>query len=242
MKNPISSYEVKDEYLRVLPTVDIALLSIIEGELGILLIKRDREPFKDMWALPGGYVDKKDFNTFEAAKRELQEETNLSDIYLEAFNSYSDMYRDPREMIATKPIRIFSHAYYALIDHTKVNAIAGDDAKDAKWFKISQLPKILSFDHSRIINDAINRIKNKINYTNVGFELLPDTFTIPELQDVIETVIGEKLDRNNFRTKVLKLGILIPTNIKKKMQKGKPAPYYTLDKSKLEILQRKSLF
>lgn len=238
----MDKYIVEPFYLKTLNTVDIALLTIIDNEeLGVLLIKRQNHPFKDYWALPGGFIDKNDYNALEAAKRELKEETNLDNIYIESLNQYSDLYRDPRELIASEPIRIFSLAFFALIDHTKVTAIGGSDATEAKWFKISELPK-LAFDHETIIKDAINRIKNKINYTNVGFELLPEKFTIPELQEIIELVLGEKLDRNNFRTKVLKLDILIETSEKKKVSKGKPAPYYKLDKTKMHILQKKSLF
>lgn len=238
----MDKYIVEPFYLKTLNTVDIALLTIIDNEeLGVLLIKRQNHPFKDYWALPGGFIDKNDYNALEAAKRELKEETNLDNIYIESLNQYSDLYRDPRELIATEPIRIFSLAFFALIDHTKVTAIGGSDATEAKWFKISELPK-LAFDHETIIKDAINRIKNKINYTNVGFELLPEKFTIPELQEIIELVLGEKLDRNNFRTKILKLDILIETSEKKKVSKGKPAHYYKLDKTKMHILQKKSLF
>lgn len=223
------------KYPRQANTADIVLLSIIDDELGVLCIKRNDNPFKGYWALPGGYIDNhKDETILDTAKRELEEETGLKNIYIEELGTFSKKNRDPRELIADADTRIISIAHYALIDHSKVHAIAGSDASDAKWFKISELPT-LAFDHEEMVNKAIDRVRGKINYTNVGFELLPEKFTIPEIQKVLECVLGYSLDRNNFRTKILSLNILIELKERKKEGKGKPSPYYKLKKNDLSI-------
>jgi 8-oxo-dGTP diphosphatase len=225
-----------DQYPPMFNTVDIALFSIIDNELGVMLIKRAEEPFKDCWALPGGYVDVlQDEDALKAAERELKEETNLDNIYLEQLYTFTKKGRDPREEMANRPCRIFSIAHFALIDYQKVKAIAGSDAKEVGWFKISKLPK-LSFDHAQIIETAVNRIRNKINYTNVGFELVPKKFTIPELREVFEKVLGRELNPTNFRTKLLKLGLLKDTGLKKVEGRGQPAPIYELNRKKIAIL------
>lgn len=234
MKN--KTYNV-DSYPPMFSTVDIALFSIMNDELGVMLIKRAEEPFKDHWALPGGHVDAElDVDAEAAARRELKEETNLENIYLEQLYTFTTKGRDPREEIANRTCRIFSIAHFALIDHHKVKAIAGSDASDVKWFKLSELPK-LSFDHGKIIQTAVNRIRNKINYTNVGFELVPAKFTIPELRAVFEKVLGRDLNATNFRTKLLKLDILTDTGEKKIEGRGQPAPIYKLNRKKLQSLQ-----
>lgn len=228
-------------------TVDIVLMSVIDNELGVLLIKRENKkdnPFGGNWALPGGYVDgSKDLDALAAAKRELEEETGLKDIYLEQLYTFTSKNRDPREAIANSAMRTWSVAHFALIDYTKVSAIAGSDAEDVKWVKISELNSHdVAFDHEEIIDMAVERVRGKMNYSNVGFELVPSKFTIPELQTIFEHVLSEKLDRNNFRTKMLKLGILVKLSATKKEGPGQPAPYYKLDREKLKKLKGRSLF
>lgn len=234
----MKNYNV-DAYPPMFNTVDIALFSIIDNELAVMLIQRAEEPYKGFWALPGGYIDVgQDEDALAAAKRELLEETSLDNIYLEQLYTFTKRGRDPREEFANRPCRIFSIAHFAIIDYQKVKAIAGSDASDVAWFKISKLPK-LSFDHSEIIETAVSRIRNKINYTNVGFELVPKKFTIPELRSVFEKVLGRDLNPTNFRTKLLKLEILEDTGEKKVEGRGQPAPIYKLDKKKLLELQKK---
>lgn len=223
-------------------TADIVLMSVIDNELGVLLIKRSEEPFKDCWAVPGGYVDSdKDEDALAAARRELEEETGLKDIYLEQLYTYTQKGRDPREDIANQPVRIWSVAHFALIDYTKVQAVAGSDAKDVRWFKISDLPE-LAFDHEHIVQMAVDRVRGKLSYSNIGFELVPEKFTIPELQTIFEKVIGEKMDRNNFRTKLLKMNVLKATGEIKQEGRGQPPPLYTLDREALSKLKGRSLF
>lgn len=219
-------------------TADIVLLSIKDNELAVLLIKRKEWPYNDSWALPGGFMDgDKDSSILDAARRELQEETGLDNIYLEQLATFSQKGRDPREEVANSPVRVISTAHIALIDYKKVHAVAGSDASEAKWFKLSEIPP-LAFDHNEIIETAVHRVRNKINYTNVGFELVPKTFTIPELREVFEHVLGRKLNATNFRTKILKLNVLTPVGKKRIEGKGQPAPLYKLDAKGLKQLMQ----
>ena len=162
------------------------LMSIKNNELSVMLIKRKEIPFMGCWALPGGYAQADiDDNILACSKRELEEETGVNDIYLEELCSFTQKYRDPREMIANSTVRIITIAHLALIDYKKVNAIAGDDAEEVEWFSVNKLPKNLAFDHKLIIEKAIDRVRGKLNYSNVGFEFVDKkSFTIPELQTI----------------------------------------------------------
>jgi len=226
------------------PTSDIVLMSVKDNELAVLLILRKEYPYQDCWALPGGFMNKNDETSLDAAKRELKEETKLSDIYLEELCSFTKNGRDPRQHIANSQARVITLAYIALIDHNKVNAIAASDAKKVEWKTLSEIKELdLAFDHELIIEKAIERVRGKLNYSNIGFEFVDKkSFTIPELQTVFEQVLGRKLDRNNFRTKILKLGVLEKLNEKKQKGPGKPAPYYTVNLEKIHQLQGQSLF
>mgnify|MGYP002651507313 CR=1 FL=1 len=239
-KNPGISYDSK-KYMALngfALTADIVLLSIKDNELAVLLIKRKEWPFNGSWALPGGFMDgDKDLDLLETARRELLEETNIDNIYLEQLATFSTKGRDPREGVANSPVRVISTAHIALIDYKKVTAVAGSDAEDAKWFKLSEIPP-LAFDHNLIIESAVHRVRNKINYSNVGFELVPKTFTIPELREVFEHVLGRKLNATNFRTKILKLKVLKALGKKRIEGKGQPAPLYKLDTKGLETLMK----
>jgi 8-oxo-dGTP diphosphatase len=152
------------------------------------------------YALPGGFVLEKE-SVEAAAGRELREETGIDKMYLEQLYTFGDPNRDPRG-------RVITVAYYALVPHNQ-SLRAGTDAADAAWFPVSGLPP-LAFDHRKIIDYAHMRIRNKLNYTNVGFELLPRKFTLTELQLVYEAILGELLDKRNFRRKITQQGIVKP--------------------------------
>jgi 8-oxo-dGTP diphosphatase len=209
-------------------TADLVILSLMEKELGLMLVKRLHAPFRDCWALPGGFVDYNE-DIEAAAYRELKEETSLDSAYLEQLYTFGGVKRDPRK-------RIITVAYFALVDYKKVTVKAGSDAKEVKWFKLSELPA-LAFDHGLIIEKAIERIRNKISYTPIGFELIPETFTIPELRKVFESILARKINPTNFRTKLLKLKILKKTKEKRIEGKGQPAPVYSLDREKFFKLE-----
>jgi 8-oxo-dGTP diphosphatase len=206
---------------KLLVTVDIVLFTIRDRRLHLLLIKRLAKPFEHRYALPGGFVLENE-SLDAAAIRELREETGVSDVYLEQLYTFGDPKRDPRG-------RVITVAYYALVPQNQALQ-AGTDAAEAAWFPVEELPN-LAFDHRRIAEYAHQRIRNKLDYTNVGFELLADKFTLTELQLVHEAILGQALDKRNFRRKTIQKGIVQPT---KEWQKTgrKPAQLYRFSERK----------
>lgn len=196
-------------------TVDIVLFTILERQLHVLLIRRLAEPFRGSYALPGGFVLENE-SVDEAAHRELQEETGVEKVFLEQLYTFGEPNRDPRG-------RVITVAYYALVANSHILR-SGTDAADAAWFALNKLPPV-AFDHQYIIEYAQQRLRNKLDYSNVGFELLPEKFTLTELQLVHEAILGANLDKRNFRRKILQQGIVEPS---KEWQKTgrKPAQLY----------------
>lgn len=196
-------------------TVDIVLFTILERQLHVLLIRRLAEPFRGSYALPGGFVLENE-SVDEAAHRELQEETGVEKVFLEQLYTFGEPNRDPRG-------RVITVAYYALVANSHILR-SGTDAADAAWFALDKLPPV-AFDHQSIIEYAQQRLRNKLDYSNVGFELLPEKFTLTELQLVHEAILGANLDKRNFRRKILQQGIVEPS---KEWQKTgrKPAQLY----------------
>ena len=166
--------------------------------LSVLLVKRGVEPYKDSWAIPGGFI-KMDEDAETSARRELREETGFEAKVVEQFGCYSDVHRDPRE-------RVITIAFFALVPMNEAIR-GGDDAAEAHWFPIDGIPS-LAFDHDRILRDAMKRLKEQIHFQPIGFELLPEVFTMPQLQALYESILEVKFDRRNFANKMNKLGIL----------------------------------
>lgn len=190
--------------------VDIILITSDNGYIKILLIRRKNEPYKGKWALPGGFVKEKEELT-DAAERELKEETGVSGIRLEQLHAFGSVERDPRG-------RVVSIAYIAL--QPKETIVRADsDAIDADWFPIYDLPE-LAFDHDEIVRHALSLLRNKLEHSNVCKYLLPEKFTINELQSVYEAVLGNHLDQKEFSKEILKSGKLTETKISgKKLDK-----------------------
>lgn len=172
---------------------------IREG-LSVLLVERGVEPFKGCWAFPGGFL-KMDEDAETGARRELMEETGFEAVSIFQFGTFSEVNRDPRE-------RVITIAYMALVQKDSVKG--GDDASDARWFPVKEVPP-LAFDHDRILRIALERLKEQIHFHPVGFDLLPEVFTLPQLQALYEAILGVRFDRRNFASKMQKLGILQPT-------------------------------
>lgn len=213
------------EYPRPSLTVDCIIFGLDESsQLKVLLIQRGHEPFKSHWALPGGFVDENE--TLEAAAlRELKEETGVSDVFIEQLFTFGTPGRDPRGRVVTV-------AYYALINLAEHKIGVDTDAQDVKWFPIHELPQ-LAFDHAEILHTAITRLRSKLRYQPVGFELLPDKFTLTQLQQLYETILDKELNKRNFRTKILKMDILKEEDILRGVA-HRPAQLYSFDKNKYE--------
>jgi len=215
-------------------TVDTVALSVQGGQLEIVLVKRKHDPFKNLWALPGGFLDEKDGSVEQAAARELLEETNVGDVYLEQLFTFGDKGRDPRGRVVTV-------SYLALLRQDDLKLRASSDASGVAWWPVLDLPK-LAFDHKRIVEYAHQRIKYKIEYSAAAFSLLPEKFTLRDLQSVYEAVLGHEIDNRNFRKKFLKSGIL--TELDETSQQGsfRPARLYSFAEKEFEQLPDRPVF
>lgn len=205
---------------RLIVTVDVVIFSLRDNaqasDLQVLLIRRRRAPFLGMWAIPGGPVARDE--ALEAtAQRKLAEETGLTGIYLEQLYTFGEPERDPRNRVVTV-------AYFALVPVNAPVPRTDQDAEQVRWWSINSLP-CLAFDHGHILHYALRRLRYKLEYTAVGFELLPDEFTLTELQTAYEIVLGEELDKRNFRRKILSAGIL-ETSGGHRSGEGRPARLY----------------
>jgi 8-oxo-dGTP diphosphatase len=212
-------------------TVDIVIFTIEQGALKVLLVKRGIEPFAGQYAIPGGFVLENE-SLDQAAMRELREETGVAEVYLEQLYSFGDPRRDPRGRVVTV-------AYYALISAEHSQLRAGSDAAAAAWFAVDAVPD-LAFDHPKILAYAVERLRNKLEYTTVGFQLLPEKFSLSELQEVYEAILGKKLDKRNFRRKLALLKILKPTS-EYRRDGRKPARLYRFVAAKFEKLKDKGI-
>jgi len=221
------------DYPRPALTVDIVVFTLRENRLNVLLIQRKEPPFAGMWALPGGFVHM-DEKLEEAAQRELEEETGLQESYLEQLYTYGNLERDPRGRVVTV-------AYFALIAaDASIQAEGGSDATRAAWHPVEN-PPTLAFDHAEIITYAIRRLRYKLEYTAAGFELLPEEFTLTELQTTYEIILGEQLDKRNFRRRILEAGIIEPTP-HMRTGEGRPARLYRYRDDAVAEIKARRLF
>jgi 8-oxo-dGTP diphosphatase len=219
-----SNYD-KDAYEKPSVTVDVCICRFHEGEVQVLLIQRKHPPFRNHWAIPGGFVQiEAKEGLEETAARELEEETGLRGVYLEQLKSYGDPGRDPR-------MRVITVAYFALLRNSALAAQtlqAADDAKEAAWFPLRKLPK-LAFDHATILADLIQRLAGKILYTPLAFHLLEQNFTLAELQAVYESILGREILAPNFRRKMQATYKLEPTQTQRSQGPGRPAAEFTYE-------------
>ena len=219
------------EYSRPNLAVDCVVFGLDQpNNLQVMLIRRNLPPFHNQWALPGGFVRINE-SVDAAARRELQEETGLENIFLEQLYTFGAVDRDPHERVVTV-------AYYALVNLREHAIQAATDASAAAWFSISHLPP-LAFDHTQIVDMAIARLKGKVRYEPIGFELLPIKFTLSQLQTLYETVLGMSLDKRNFRKKILKMDLLIELNETQTDVAHRAARLYQFDESKYRQLKAK---
>jgi 8-oxo-dGTP diphosphatase len=208
-------------------TVDVILFTIVERQLRVLLVRRDLPPFEGSWALPGGFV-RIDESLDAAARRELREETGLEVRWLEQLYTFGDVARDPAR-------RAITVAYFALIDAAALTPVAGTDAVGVGWHPVDALPE-LAFDHRRIVDTALERLRYKTEYAPVAFQLLPDELTLSELQEAYEVILDRALDKRNFRRKILALDILEPTGEERREGRGRPAAIYRFRQDRFKDL------
>ncbi len=213
------------KYPRPALAVDCVVFAIFEDGLKVLLIQRGEEPFKSHWALPGGFV-RVDEAAEDAARRELLEETGLRNVYLEQLYTFTEPDRDPRE-------RVVSVAYTALVKPTTVRG--GTDAENAEWISVQATPDLV-FDHAKMLSVALDRLRAKIRYQPVGFELLPNKFTLGQLQRLYESILDRQLDPRNFRRSFLKMGVLKELDEMETGVSHRPSRLYRFNKSEYRRL------
>jgi 8-oxo-dGTP diphosphatase len=217
------------EYPRPALAVDGVVFGVDDADLKVLLIQRKIEPFMHCWALPGGFV-RLDETLDAAARRELEEETGISDVYLEQLYTFSGIDRDPRE-------RVVSVAYYALAKLSDHRIRAATDAENVAWFSLDHLPR-LAFDHDEIVRVAFERLRGKVRYAPIGFELLPPQFTLTQLQRLYETILAKPLDKRNFRKKILSMDLLVETDQWEEGVAHRAARLYRFDRKKYQRLAK----
>jgi 8-oxo-dGTP diphosphatase len=217
------------EYPRGALTVDCVVFGLDDKELKVMLIQRGVAPFEGTWALPGGFVRVSE-TLEEAARRELEEETGLRKVFLEQLYTFGAVDRDPRE-------RVVSVAFYALVNLSDHDVQAATDARDAGWFGVHDVPS-LAFDHADILQMALERLRGKLRYQPVGFELLPKKFTLSQLQRLYEVVLERELDKRNFRKRVLAMDLLIDTDEVQQDVAHRAARLYRFDEGKYRRLAK----
>ena len=217
------------EYPRGALTVDCVVFGLDDVELKVMLIQRGQEPYLGMWALPGGFVHVAE-TLDEAARRELEEETGLHQVFLEQLYTFGEVYRDPRE-------RVVSVAYYALVKLSDHRVQAATDAREAAWFGVHDVPS-LAFDHAGILQMGLERLRGKLRYQPIGFELLPKKFTLSQIQHLYELVLERELDKRNFRKRVLATDLLIETDEVQQDVAHRAARLYRFDERKYRRLAK----
>ena len=217
--------------------IHIAVDAIVFGYdpatgISVLLVKRKYKPHKGQWALPGGFVEEPE-SLEKAVERELKEETGIKINYLEQLYTFGKPGRDPRK-------RVVSVAYYGLVRPDTFEVHASTDAADARWFNFSKLPK-LAFDHKKIVSMAIERLRGKITYEPIGFELLDENFPFSDLHQLYATLLDRDIDRRNFKKKILSLGVLEELREKHKRPTGRPGNLYRFDVKKYFDLKKEGI-
>ncbi|MEK7641650.1 MAG: NUDIX domain-containing protein [Patescibacteria group bacterium] len=220
---------IQKEYFNPGVTVDIAIFTIEDGALKMLVVNRAHEPFKGAPALPGGFIHEGETSR-DTALRVLADKAGVSGVYVEQLFTFDALDRDPRG-------QIMSVAYFALVPRDQIHIHTEAATENPSLITISALPK-LAFDHQSIASYALKRVQDKIQYTNIAYSLLPKSFSLSQLQSVYETVLGKKLDKRNFRKKFLQLDLIRATKKKSSGGRQRPALLYKFMKTMPSELRR----
>lgn len=210
-------------YERPSVTVDVVVFTLQDHELHVLLVKRKHWPYEGHWALPGGFINMNE-SIEQAARRELEEETGVRDIYLEQLYTFGEPRRDPRT-------RVISIAYIALVSADKQTLRVSDESIDVRWFSVQRLPGPLAFDHDLILATGLDRLRSKLEYTTLAFQLLPEVFSILELKYIYEQILGEELDKGNFYRKIKDANVLEDTGMRRE-GRGRPTTLYRFQRNR----------
>jgi 8-oxo-dGTP diphosphatase len=192
-------------YERPSVTVDVVIFTLLEKELHVLLVKRRRWPYEGHWAIPGGFIN-------------MDEETGVRDIYLEQLYTFGATRRDPRT-------RVISVAYFAIIRADDQKLRVSEESVDVRWYPVQRLPGQLAFDHDHMLATALDRLRSKLEYTTLAFQMLPEVFSILELKHIYEQILGEELDKGNFYRKIKDANVLDDTGMRRE-GRGRPTTLY----------------
>jgi 8-oxo-dGTP diphosphatase len=215
------------QYPRPSVTVDCVVFGYDGNAISVLLINRREAPFKNMWTMPGGFLFLEE-TAEESAQRILKQKTGLNNLFLEQLYTFADVQRDPRG-------RVISIAYYTLVNPKLFNLVLGDAATDIKWFDASKIPKT-GFDHKEIIKVALNRLKAKVTYQPIGFELLEKKFTLTEIQFLYEAILQRPIDKRNFRKRMLESKVIKATGEKRTGLKNRAPELFEFDEQQYKKL------
>ncbi|OGI26167.1 MAG: hypothetical protein A3J76_01825 [Candidatus Moranbacteria bacterium RBG_13_45_13] len=219
---------ISKKYKFAVIAVDVVIFTVKDEKLNALLIKMKKKPYGKSWAAPGGLI-KVNESLDEAARRLLKEKAGIKDVYLEQLYAFGKVDRDPFG-------RVVSVAYYALIPNKGIAPKTTSEYADVKWFSVNKLPK-LAYDHKEIVDTAHNRLKAKLEYTNIAYGLLPDTFALSELQKIYEIILQRKLDKRNFVKKILSLGMVRKSGKKRTGRPNRPADLYSFMQKNPKIVR-----
>lgn len=207
--------------------VVVVILTVVEDDLRVLLIKRSAEPFRDYWALPGGLLADGE-SLDRAAARKLLDETGVQDVYLEQLYTFGELSRGDGKRPVAAARRGIAVTYFALVQHEQVRLREGGEWQPA-WHNAYALPA-LAFDNNAVVDYAVRRLRSKLDYTNVAYSLLPRQFTLSELQQVYQAILDHELDKRNFRRRMLSLGIIKPAGGTRMEGAHRPAQLYAFTK------------
>lgn len=220
--------DLNKKYKYPVIATDVVILTVDENELKVLLIKMKKKPYEDCWAMPGGLVGG-DESVDDAAKRQLFTKAGIKNVFLEQLYTFGEVDRDPFG-------RVISVSYFALISSVGINLKTAEEYEDIQWFSVDNLPK-LAYDHKKIIKCAVERLRAKLEYTNIVYSLLPVEFTMREMQKAYEIILDKKLDKRNFRKKIFSLNLIKNIGKKTAGDTNRPAELYKFIKKSPQIVQ-----